>query len=310
MLNYIFDKFIKNIGILMQMNDKNNENRKGTYNPRNKLNDLTGKEWIKFTKSWFIHNPPSRKADEMLHPAKFPETMIQEFIEFFTKKGQLVLDPFLGTGSALVAAFQANRSAIGIEVMEKYARIAQSRIDRLLNQKKLYEYVENPDEEKPFLKVIIGDSLNIVKIWKENNFPAVDYCITSPPYWNQLKRNTLRQRGRKYMGLDTEYGKNERNIGNIDDYRKFIDEQKKIFDEIYKVMKNNAYLTVITNNVYYNGRLYPLAYDTLISLSEKWVPKDEKIWLQNDKPLIPLGVNTAWVGNRHHQYCLIFRKEE
>ena len=97
---------------------------------------------------------------------------------------------------------------------------------------------------------------------------------------------------------------------DINDYEEFLLEQKKIFNEVYKVMKNKGYLVVITNNVFADGRMYPLAFDTVRSLSDKWIPKDEKIWLQDDKPLIPLGVNSAWVGNRHHQYCLIFRKEE
>lgn len=282
------------------------KNTNGVYNPSNKLNNLTGKEWIKFTKTWFHHNPPKRKEDELLHPAKFPETLVAEFIEFFTKRGQLVFDPFLGTGSTLVATFNAGRNGIGIEIMEKYANIARKRINQLLIQNRLYEYSKG---EKTFLKVITDDSLNISKIWKKNNFPKVDYCITSPPYWNQLKRNNLRQKDRLNSGLDTKYGNNDRDIGNIDDYNEFIIEQKKIFDQVYNVMKKNAYLTVITNNVYANGRLYPLAFDTLISLSDKWVPKDEKIWLQDDKPLLPLGINSAWVGNRHHQYCLIFRKE-
>jgi hypothetical protein len=83
---------------------------------------------------------------------------------------------------------------------------------------------------------------------------------------------------------------------------------------VYEVTKNHAYLTVITNNIYHNSKLYPLAYDTAVSLTKRgkksWVLKDEKIWLQDDKPLIALGVNNAWVGNRHHQYCLIFRKEK
>ena len=102
-------------------------------------------------------------------------------------------------------------------------------------------------------------------------------------------------------------------IGNIKSYEEFIDTQAKIFDQVYDVLKDNGYLTIITNNVYFKGKLYPLAYDTAISLTKRgdksWILKDEKIWLQNDKSLIALGVNNAWVGNRHHQYCLIFRKE-
>ena len=95
---------------------------------RNKLNDLSNKEWLKFQKSWFIHNPPPRKKGVLVHPAKFPETMAQEFIEFFTKEGETVLDPMAGTGSTLVAALRAGRNSYGIELNPKYAQIAQNTI--------------------------------------------------------------------------------------------------------------------------------------------------------------------------------------
>jgi hypothetical protein len=124
----------------------------------------------------------------------------------------------------------------------------------------------------------------------------------------------MRQKVRKDKGLDTIYSETENDIGNIKGYEEFLESQAKIFDKVYDITKNNGYLTIVTNNVYFKGRLYPLAYDTAISLtkrgSKSWVLKDEKIWLQNDKSLIALGINSAWVGNRHHQYCLIFRKEE
>lgn len=266
---------------------------------KNKLNELTGKEWIKFTKTWFIHNPPPRGKTKMLHPASFPETLIEEFIKFFTKRYQWVLDPFLGTGSTLVATQKSMRNGIGIEIYPQYAEIARRR----LTQKKLLGHEEIREI------VISGDSRAIVKIFQENDFPKVDFCITSPPYWNQLKRNYIRQKKRGEKGLDTHYGDKPEDIGNLNDYKEFIREQKKIFDGVYEVLKDFGYLVVITNNVFFDGRIYPLAFDTLISLSEKWVPKDEKIWLQNDKPLLPLGIYNAWVGNRSHQYCLIFRKE-
>ena len=88
--------------------------------PSNKLNNLTNKEWLKFQKSWFLHNPPPRKKGVLVHPAKFPETMAQEFIEFFTRKGEAVLDPMAGTGSTLVAALRSGRNSYGIELNAKY----------------------------------------------------------------------------------------------------------------------------------------------------------------------------------------------
>ncbi len=275
---------------------------RGRYNPGNKLNDLTGKEWIKFTKSWFIHRPKKRKENEVLHPAKFPESLVAEFISFFTKENAWVLDPFAGTGSTLIAAGELNRNAIGIELQEKYNSIALNRIQSGNFNTKILS--------------IKGSALKLKQVLEENGFNDLkfDYVITSPPYWNQLERNNIRQKNRKEKGLDTVYSLEEEDLGNIKDYDKFLEWQAEIFDEVYDVTKNKGYLTIITNNIYYKSKLYPLAFDTATSLTERgnrsWILKDEKIWLQDDKPLIALGVNNAWVGNRHHQYCLIFRKEE
>jgi len=274
---------------------------RGKYNINNKLNELTGKEWIKFTKSWFIHRPPKRKDEELLHPAKFPESLVEEFILFFTKKGEWVLDPFMGTGSALIAAGNQKRNAVGLELSKKYFEIASRRI-------KIQKF-------KNKIIPLLGSSENIInlvngKIKEEINF---DYIITSPPYWNQLERNSLRQKIRSEKGLSTKYSEDNEDLGNIKDYDEFIQMQAKIFDNVFELTKPNGYLTIITNNVYYKGKLYPLAFDTAVSLTKRkeksWVLKDEKIWLQNDKALLALGVNSAWVSNRHHQYCLIFRKE-
>jgi len=83
---------------------------------QNKLNDLNGTEWIKFTKSWFVHRPAPRGDQKIRHPASFPESLVNEFVQFFTKKGGVVVDPFLGTGSTLVASLEADRSGVGFEI--------------------------------------------------------------------------------------------------------------------------------------------------------------------------------------------------
>ena len=273
---------------------------RGKYDINNKLNNLTGKEWIKFSKSWFIHRPPQRSKVEILHPAKFPETLIKEFISFFTKEGNWILDPFMGTGSSLIAAADLNRNCVGIELSKEYYLTTKKRIKTsAANQ----------------IIPINGSSIHLKKLLKDNQIKNhFDYVITSPPYWNQLERNSLRQKLRSGKGLSTKYSNDENDLGNLIDYDEFIEKQAKVFDSVYDVTKYNSYLTIITNNVYYKSRLFPLAFDTAISLTKRnnksWVLKDEKIWLQDDKPLIALGINNAWVSNRHHQYCLIFRKEK
>ena len=107
--------------------------------PRNKLNVLSGKDWIRFTKSWFIADGKSSEISHEidLHPASFPPSMIREFITFFTKPGELVLDPFLGSGTTGIAATKLNRKFIGIEKEEEYVKIAEARIKSFVEQEKL-----------------------------------------------------------------------------------------------------------------------------------------------------------------------------
>ena len=232
---------------------------RGKYNNNNKLNDLTGKEWIKFSKSWFVHRPTRRKNNEILHPAKYPESLVEEFIKFFTKKNNWVLDPFLGTGSTLIAAGTLARNAVGVELNKSYFSIASDRITKNNFGKKIVP--------------VNGNSLDLKNLLKSNSFPKrkFDYVITSPPYWNQLERNSIRQKKRDKDGLDTKYSNSKDDIGNINSYEDFLEMQAQIFDQVYEVTKVNSYLTVITNNIYFKSKLYPLAYDTATSLTKRAV---------------------------------------
>ena len=278
--------------------------------PRNKLNDLSGREWIKFTKSWFVHRPEPRGDRKIRHPASFPESLVKDFVSFFTRKGELVVDPFVGTGSTLLAALETGRSAIGFDIVKKYADISKDRVKDALARNGTLEKARKSGPS--WAKIIKADSAKLSKVWKRKGFPPADYCITSPPYWNQLRKSHMRQKSRAELGLDTTYSDDPDEIGNIEDYHDFLRALKRAFDEVYMVMKPKGYLTIITNNVFSDGRMYPLAFDTVSTLSQEpfgWTPKDEKVWCQDDKTLLPLGVFNAWVGNRHHQYCLIFRKE-
>ena len=144
--------------------------------PKNKLNNLTNKEWLKFQKSWFVHNPPPRKKGVLVHPAKFPETMAQEFIEFFTKEGETVLDPMAGTGSTLVAALRAGRNSYGIELNPKYAKIAKHIIEEERNS--LGDAINGLKSE-----IMNGDA----RLAETYQFPIIDYVLTSPPYWDMLR---------------------------------------------------------------------------------------------------------------------------
>jgi DNA modification methylase len=66
------------------------------------------------------------------HEAKFPEELATRIIRLFSAEGDLVLDPFMGSGTTAVAAFRTNRQYIGIEKESTYVDLAQSRLQKLL----------------------------------------------------------------------------------------------------------------------------------------------------------------------------------
>lgn len=268
----------------------------GAYNLKNKLNDLTGKQWVRYSCSWFIFNAlakdlkEERELDQNTqdHPATFSPTMISEFIQFFTKQGDNVFDPFLGIGSTTEACSRTGRVGFGTELNKKYYKLAVKR---------------NPE----FKKNIFNHDARKVS---ELNLPIMDFSISSPPYWDILNRSTKDfSSNRKKSGFDVNYSESELDIGNINDYNKFVDEVCNIYFSVYELLKPGAYIVIIVKNIKKDGKVYPLAWDMAIRLGKKYVLKDEKLWIQDKISLAPYGYPSAWASNILHHYCLILRKE-
>jgi DNA modification methylase len=240
---------------------------------KNQLNDLTTKEWLKFQKSWFIHNPPPRKKGVLRHPAKFPETLAQEFIEFFTKEGQTVLDPMVGTGSTLVAAMRTGRHSYGIELNPGYAEIARQVVDE--ERMTLGESADNLIAE-----VITGNAADFGRFVEAFDIPKIDYVVTSPPYWDMLHaRGAQTQKERRTdENLDVFYSDDPHDLGNEHDYARFLDKLALIYEGLQPFIRERAYLTIIVKNVKKGGKIYPLAWDLGWRLGKTYTLKDEKIW--------------------------------
>ncbi len=266
--------------------------------PRNQLNDLTGRDWLRFTRSWFVHNPPRRSASQVRHPAKYPEGMVAEFIEFFTRAGEVVLDPFMGVGSTILAAEQTGRRGIGLELNPEYFALARQHLGLLADQHILLN----------------EDSARIAEVWQERGLPMVDLVMTSPPYWNMLgqsRGNVLSaHKQRQAQGLDTVYSETDpRDLGNIESYEDFVTALAALFREASKVLRPGRYLVAVVQNLRNpEGRMVPLAWDLTRALEEFLVFKGERIWCQENKKLGIWGYPSEFVLNVHHHYCLVFRK--
>ena len=268
--------------------------RAGSTLAVNALNELTGGEWLKFTRSWYefdalesdLEEERAATIDVENHPATFSSTMISEYVRFFTKKGGVVLDPFVGIGSTLVACMRAGRRGIGIDIVKKFADISRKRV-----------------EKDPMQRVICGDAWEIGKY----DLPKIDYCITSPPYYRMLGKMDVTQKKRMWAGLATDYGKK---VVMPDSVGKYVGRLVGLFSEIADKMRKGGYLTVILQNFRDKEKMVPLAWKFAMAMQDsgKWIFKGERVWCQAHKSLHPFGYPADWVSNIHHHYCLIFKR--
>ena len=114
--------------------------KKSLVDKRNKLNNLNGKDWIKSTKSYWISEKCVDDKIALKHPAPIMVKDIIKLVSFFTKKKQIVLDPFNGTGTTLLACCRTGRKGIGIDLNKNYNDLAKKRlkINLIIKIKKLF----------------------------------------------------------------------------------------------------------------------------------------------------------------------------
>lgn len=269
-----------------------------------KLNDLSASNWVQHTKSWFVCDGKASdiSKDIELHPASFPPELVTRFIKFFTKEKDVVLDPFVGTGSTLIAAKKNQRKSIGLEINKEFFQKTKERIASFEDQMSLL------NDSGVYMKIYNEDVRNILEL----DLPKADFCITSPPYSDMLKHprgnvdSNHQQREKK--GFPLSYGEDERNLGNIANYDKYIDELVKIFTNMKPVLKYEAYIIVILQNFRdKDGNMKPLAWEFAQELGEYYKLQQEFIWCQNQKQLGCWGFPTTYVSNVHHHYCLVFQ---
>ena len=252
--------------------------------------------------SWFVPRPPPREPGKLTHPATYPETLVAEFVERCTQPGDLVLDPMVGTGSTLLACRRIGRRGFGVELNSEYAAIARRRLAE-------GSCVTGGERGSTLAtqSVVVGNALRFDAV---EGVPAqVDYCITSPPYWDMLNmRGAMTQRGRRQRGLHVSYGDDPRDVGNVAAYGQFVDSLVRVYRQVAARLRPGGYLTVVVKNVKKQGTIYPLAWDLAAALGEFLQVCPERFWCQDDVRLAPYGYGNAWVSNTVHHYCLTFRK--
>jgi DNA modification methylase len=267
---------------------------RGFYSTKNRVNDLTGKEWVYWSKSVITKQyPPS--FDHKLrneHGGQKPPELCADLIRLFTKKGQTVLDPFMGVGGTLLGASIAGRHACGIEINPKWIGI--------------YERVcESACVEKQ--ETICGDSKSILRDMDRK----FDFLLTDVPYWNMDKLSKSKGKYKKTgeLALDNVRSKLGEFNTTFQTKEEWIGDLKEIFSLAYPLLAPKGYAAVFIGEMYREGKYHFLPYE-LASVLESigYVPKANLAWYDVSNSLHVYGYLYDFIPSLIHQNILIFRK--
>jgi DNA modification methylase len=293
--------------------------------PANELNELTGEEWLYFTKSVWSTAYPSElgHARRKAHGANKPPRLMARLIEFFTRSGELVLDPFAGVGGTLLGAAIARgpRRAIGIELDPRWAAIfeevvADARAERDGLGPVLADLgAQDPGGPRTFapggVEMRTGDALMALPRLASG---SIDFVATDPPYNVQLP---LTMAGgalaERYANRRTDYAMvsdDPADLANSADYPSFLDRLEQVLAEVHRVLRPGRYAVVIVRDAYQGGRyLFAGADIAARAASVGLIPKGDLIWYQAGTRLRPYGYPRSFVPNISHQHILVLRRE-
>lgn len=266
----------------------------------NQLNNLSGAEWAKHSKSIETY-PDVRTQAQKEHGACFPKSLARHQIETYTKAGDTVLDPFAGVGTTMIAAHELGRKSLGIELNPRFAQMCREEIDGKKMQSTIFE-----------------DDANNMRMYIPDN--SVDFILTSPPYANLLKtiKGNFAYKWREHSVIDpiknpAPYSNNDRDIGNME-YSDGLQALASIMEKCFAVQKGNSYAVWIVKDFRDLKRKIPYInfHGDVIRCAENagYTLWDIRIYDQtNFRPLVCLGYPSRnYYLNIGHSYMLVFKK--
>lgn len=277
----------------------------------NRLNDLTGAEWLFWTSSIFETFYPTDATHRLrkAHGAMKPPEVMAEIIRFFTKQGELVVDPFGGVGGTLLGAALAGRRAVGYELnpawIEIYERI---RREFVVLDGRLVRSADGPCGDAQTIEpaLLLGDCMDHLATLGDT---SVDAIISDPPYGCQHGVTGFKNETNFAMDTCTD----PRDFSASEDNARFLERMEAVGRHAFRVLKPGRYLVLMVGDRYMQGEFVPLG--TMVAEAMRRVGfqfKGLRIWWNKatQRPLKPYAIKTCFVPNIVHQNILVLRKPE
>ncbi len=266
-----------------------------------KINEINLKKWKEYedilTDSlWIISERDKSGAHKGDYHGNFIPQIPNQLMRRFTKKGDVILDTFLGSGTTLIECRKLGRSGIGIELLPEIAKIAEQR----LNQESFF------DPKGTFQEIIIADSVKqetkkqVTEILKNHNQNKLQLIIIHPPYHDIIK-----------------FSDRAEDLSNAKTTQEFLELFGKVVSNYIDLLENKHHLAVIIGDKYSKSEWVPLGFFVMDKVLNSAKVKLKSIIVKNmvnnraKRNLENLWRYRALAGGYYifrHEYILLFQK--
>jgi len=276
------------------------------------FNGMTAREWTTHSRSVWNDVSSQRTSKHLNHGATYPEKLCTRLIEMYSKESDVVLDPFLGTGTTVIAALNKKRKAIGIELTDRFFEVANKEINNLYskNQKTLDGTMFSD------YTLLQGDCCEVLKTIEDD---SVQLTITSPPYADLIHKvvedRTLRHKKSAFVednnATTNLYSSDDRDLGNMT-MNNYLDHVNIVMSELYRCTKAGGYNVWVVKDYRDTKNKIPYVdlHTKISQCGEKAGFKyhDLIIWDQNEqRKLVLLGYPSVFYVNQNNSFLVVLR---
>ncbi len=272
-----------------------NRLKKGLTEIKNsKINDLNLNRWKEYkdilTESlWILDKRDKSGAHNAGYWGNFIPQIPNQFLKRYTKRGEWVLDAFLGSGTTLIECKRLGRNGIGVELLPEIVELANTNIS---NEKNIFNVKT---------EVIKADSteLNFKTELETREIKSVQFLIMHPPYWNIIK-----------------FSNNNKDLSNAKTVEEFLNLFGKVIDNTYDILDKGRYFAVVIGDKYSKGEWIPLAFYTMNEVLKRGYILKSIIIKNFEETKGKMNQKELWryralVGGFYifkHEYIFLFKK--